>query len=145
MREEWPRISLTNHESTPKKAAPSRRTPKRFARNSDICLLIHEFIRGRSHDLHTTPRAIFARVCALRRRTLDLSIMHECQNNSCGIREIRVAKSKRPGSVRSPAVVNCSGCALESLLQSNIPVAAFDRGQRFVVAVLKVAEHKRRL
>jgi len=41
-------------------------------------------------------------------RTLDLSIMHECQNNSCGIREIRVAKSKTAGPSEEPG--RCELC-----------------------------------
>src|ERR1043165_5296335 len=48
------------------------------------------------------------------------------------------------GLVKSPAAVNCFRFeTLESLLKPNVPEPTLDRGQRFVVAVLEVAGHKR--
>ena len=60
-------------------------------------------------------------------------------------KSIQKWKAKRPGSFQSPAAVNSSFLALESLLQSDVPEPAFDGGKRFVVAILEAASHERRI
>src|SRR5207249_2265520 len=53
-----------------------------------------------------------------------------------------VSKSKTAGPREEPGRCELiSVCALESLLQADEPEPAFDRGNRFVVAVLKVTRH----
>jgi len=55
-------------------------------------------------------------------------------------KRIRPDLFKRPGRCEF-----CSCLRLESLLYSNVPEPAFDRGKRFVVTVLKVAGHEWRI